>query len=105
MTQKGERRLAFDIEAVNNCHPAIALELIYRALKHCRVTGVLDFRHIKALYSLIGSEKTDVESPLPNNYVAVRYSDTLEILERDVLESEKRKAEEESRKQSKMQAL
>ena len=103
VTHKGEKRIEFDIDMMNTYHPAIALEVISRALKRCRVTGVRDFRHIKALYTLLGSEKTDVESPLPDNYVAVRYTDTLEILEKDVLEEERRKAAEESRKQSKMQ--
>ncbi len=80
VTVKEEKWLSIRIPELRERHPAIALEILSRALSSMHIAGVNDYRHIRAVYSLLFSKKTDSFSPLPDSHLAVRDGDQLHFV-------------------------
>ena len=66
-----DRRLELQIAPLKSKSAALAQEVIARAIAQTKIPGIRDYRHIMQIYSLVTSDKVEVESSLRDNYIAV----------------------------------
>ncbi len=76
----GDRHIRLDLEKLSKRAPIVGYEVVGRVLRKLHIVGVQDYRHIKAIYSLIDSTKSECQCPLPEGFVAARRGKLLDIL-------------------------